>query len=223
MALWRPETWGMEMRDVGYVHARSGAAQALLALGEERRARELAEAELADVRRFGGRRAFGVALRVAGLVRGGKDGLAMLEESAAVLSGSPAALERAWSLVEWGAALRRAGNRRDACQALSKGVDLAARCGARPLIAYARQELRIAGARPRRNWISGVEALTPSELRVVRLACEGRSNRQIAQELYLSIKTVEGHLARAYGKLDITTRAELKRVLKPEKTRVPTL
>jgi DNA-binding CsgD family transcriptional regulator len=77
--------------------------------------------------------------------------------------------------------------------------------------------------RPRRNWISGVEALTPSELRVVRLACEGRSNRQIAQELYLSIKTVEGHLARAYGKLDISTRAELERVLKPEKTRVPTL
>jgi hypothetical protein len=72
------------------------------ALGEDRRARELAEAELADVRRFGGRRAFGVALRVAGLVRGGKDGLVMLEESVAVLSGSPAALERAWSLCRMG-------------------------------------------------------------------------------------------------------------------------
>jgi DNA-binding CsgD family transcriptional regulator len=223
MALWRPEAWGMEMRDVGYLHARSGAAQALLALGEERRARERAEAELADVRRFGGRRALGVALRVAGLARGGKDGLAMLAKSVAVLSESPAALERARSLVEWGAALRRAGKRRDGCQALSKGLDLAARSGARPLIAYARQELRIAGVRPRRNWISGVEALTPSELRVVRLAREGRSNRQIAQELYLSIKTVEGHLARAYGKLDITTRAELERVLEPEKARVSTL
>jgi hypothetical protein len=164
MALWRPEAWGMEMRDVGYLHARSGAAQALLALGEERRARELAEAELADVRRFGGRRALGVALRVAGLARGGKDGLAVLAKSVAVLSESPAALERARSLVEWGAALRRAGKRRDGCQALSKGLDLAARSGARPLIAYARQELRIAGVRLRRNWISGVEALTPSEL-----------------------------------------------------------
>jgi DNA-binding CsgD family transcriptional regulator len=221
MALWRPEAWGMDMRDVGYVHARSGAAQALLALGEERRARELAEAELADVRRFGGQRASGVAF--AGLARGGKDGLAMLEESVAVLSESRAELERAWSLVEWGAALRRAGKRRDGCQILSKGLDLAARCGARPLIAYARQELRIAGVRPRRNLISGVEALTPSELRVVRLAREGRSNRQIAQELYLSIKTVEGHLARAYGKLDITTRSELDRVFESEKARVPTL
>ena len=223
MAIWRPDVWGMEMRDVGYVHARSGAAEALLALGDTRRARELAEAELADVRRFGGRRALGVALRVSGLARGGTDGLSALEESVAVLSESPAALERARSLVELGGVLRRAGRRRDARQALSQGLDLAARCGARPLIAYAREELRVAGARPRRDWTSGVEALTASELRIVRLAREGRSNRQIAQDLYLSIKTVEGHLARAYGKLDITTRSELDRVFESEKARVPTL
>jgi DNA-binding CsgD family transcriptional regulator len=223
MALWRPDVWGMEMRDVGYVHARSGAAQALLALGDMHRARELAEAELADVRRFGGRRALGVALRVSGLARGGAEGLAALEESVAVLSESPAALECARSLVELGAVLRRVGRRRDARKVLSQGLDLAARCGARPLIVYAREELRVAGARPRRDWTRGVEALTASELRIVRLAREGRSNRQIAQDLYLSIKTVEGHLARAYGKLDITTRSELERVLEPEKARVPTL
>jgi ATP/maltotriose-dependent transcriptional regulator MalT len=223
MALWRPDVWGMEMRDVGYVHARSGAAQALLALGDMHRARELAEAELADVRRFGGRRALGVALRVSGLARGGREGLAALEESVAVLSESPAALECARSLVELGAVLRRVGRRRDARKVLSQGLDLAARRGARPLIAYAREELRVAGARPRRDWTRGVEALTASELRIVRLARDGRSNRQIAQDLYLSIKTVEGHLARAYGKLDITTRSELERVLEPEKARVPTL
>jgi DNA-binding CsgD family transcriptional regulator len=223
MALWRPDVWGIEMRDAGYLHARSGAAQALLALGNVRRAAELAEAELTDVRRFAGRRALGVALRVAGLARGGEEGLAALEESVAVLAQSPAALERARSLVEWGAALRRAGRRHVARPALSHGLDAAARCGARPLIARAREELRIAGARPRRDWTSGVEALTPSELRIVGLAREGRSNRQIAQELFLSIKTVEGHLARAYGKLEITTRRELDRVLEPKKTRVPTL
>ena len=65
--------------------------------------------------------------------------------------------------------------------------------------------------------------MTASELRIVRLAREGRSNRQIAQDLYLSIKTVEGHLARAYSKLDITTRSELDRVFESEKARVPTL
>lgn len=223
MALWRSDLWGMQMRDVGYLHARSGAAQALLALGNARRARDLAEAELADVRRFGGRSALGVALRVAGLARGGKTGLAALEESVSVLGESPALLERARSLVEWGAALRRAGRRRDAQGVLSQGLDAAARCGARPLIALARQELRVAGARPRRDWTRGVEALTPGELRIAQLARQGRTNRQIAHELYLSIKTVEGHLARAFGKLDITSRTELNQVLEPEKTRVPTL
>ncbi|MBV8612296.1 MAG: AAA family ATPase [Acetobacteraceae bacterium] len=223
IALWRSVVWGMEMRDVGYLHARSGAARALLALGEPRRALELAEAELADVRRFAGRRALGVALRTAGLARGGKDGLRMLEDSVSVLNHSPAALERAHSLIEWGSAQRRAGQRQDALRVLSEGLDAAARCGARPLIARAREELRIAGARPRRDWTSGVEALTPSELRIVRLAREGQSNRQIAQRLYLSIKTVEGHLARAYDKLDIATRGDIDRVFAPEKARVSTL
>jgi DNA-binding CsgD family transcriptional regulator len=223
MALWRSDVWGIQMRDVGYLHARSGAGQALLALGDAHRARDLAEAELADVRRFGGRSALGVALRVAGLARGGKNRLAALEESVRVLSESPATLERAQSLVEWGAALRRAGRRQDAQRVLSQGLDAAARCGARPLITLARQELRVAGARPRRDWTRGVEALTPSELRIAQFARQGRTNRQIAQELYLSIKTVEGHLARAFDKLDITSRTELNQVLEPEKARVPTL
>jgi len=77
--------------------------------------------------------------------------------------------------------------------------------------------------RPRRDWIRGVEALTPSELRIAQLAEQGRTNRQIAHELYLSIKTVEGHLARAFGKLDIASRTELEQVLAPGKARVPTL
>jgi DNA-binding CsgD family transcriptional regulator/energy-coupling factor transporter ATP-binding protein EcfA2 len=223
MALWQPAKWGLAMRDVGYLHARSGAALALLTIGNLPRAHQLAEAEVHDVQRFGGRRALGVALRVAGLARGGKAGLNALEESVEVLSRSPALLERARSLTEWGAALRRAGYRREARTVLSRGLDVAAHCGARPLIGRAREELHLAGARPRRDWTSGVEALTPSELRIAQLARIGRSNRQIAQDLYLSIKTVEGHLARAYGKLGISTRRDLDQVLEPEKTRVPTL
>jgi DNA-binding CsgD family transcriptional regulator len=220
IALWQPQVWGMQMRDAGYMHARAGAAQALLALGDMRSARELAEAELADARRFGGRRAQGIALRAAGLARGGARGLTLLEESVAVLGESPAVLERAASLVELGAALRRAGQRSEARRVLSQGLDGAARCGAQPIAFRAREELRVAGARPRRDWSVGVEALTPSELRIVRLARDGRTNRQIAQELYLSIKTVEGHLARAYGKLGISGREQLDRVLDPQKTRV---
>jgi len=67
-----------------------------------------------------------------------------------------------------------------------------------------------------------VESLTPSELRVARLAAEGRSNREIAHELYVTLKTIEGHLARAYIKLGIEGRGRLAVALGEEKTRVPT-
>jgi DNA-binding CsgD family transcriptional regulator len=222
-AMFSPDVWGTEMRDVGYLHARAGAAQALLRLGEREAARQVAQAELADVRVFGAPRALGVALRVAGLVQGGTGGLGLLAESVASLRDSPAVLELAHSLTELGAALRRANQRAAAREPLAEALELAVRCGARRLAARAREELKATGARPRREWRTGVEALTPSELRIVRLAAEGRTNREIAQELYVTLKTVEGHLSRAYTKLGIEGRAELPGVLEGEKTRVATL
>jgi DNA-binding CsgD family transcriptional regulator len=222
-AMFSSEVWGTQMRDVGYLHARAGAGQALLRLGQREAAREVAEAELADVRTFGAPRALGVSARVAGLAQGGKGGLELLEESVSTLRSSPAHLERARSLVELGSALRRGGQRRAAREPLAEGMDLAARCGARPLVARAREELRATGARPRREWRTGTEALTPSELRIVRLAAEGRTNREIAHELYVTLKTVEGHLSRAYTKLGIDGRDQLPRALEREKSRVATL
>jgi len=216
-------SFGMGPVGTAYVHARSGAALALLGVGERDRARELADAELAEARTFGEPRFLGVASRVAGLTRGSKDGLELLRESLAVLRDSPAVLERAHSLAELGAALRRAGQRAAAREPLAEALDLAARCGARPLAARAREELKATGARPRREWRIGVEALTPSELRIVRLAAEGHSNREIAHELYVTLKTIEGHLSRAYTKLGIEGRGQLSQVLEGEKTRVPTL
>ena len=208
-ALFAADVWGMPIRETGYVHARSGAALALSRLGEHERARELAEAELADVRVFGAPRALGIALRAAGLAHGGPEGRALLEESVAVLDRSPALLERARSLAELGAALRRDGQRAAAREPLGRALELAARCGARPLADRARDELRATGARPRRPWRTGVDALTPSELRVARLAADGRSNREIAAELYVTLKASEGHLAHAYAKLGIQGRDQL--------------
>jgi DNA-binding CsgD family transcriptional regulator len=222
-ALYSPETWGLEMHDNGFLHARSGAALALLQLGVREQAHELAGQELTDARAFGAPRALGIALRVAGLTHGDDEGIALLEESVAVLRDSPAQLERGHSLCELGAALRRSGHRAAAREPLSEALDLAARCGARTLAARAREELKAAGARPRSEWRTGVEALTPSELRVARLAAEGRTNREIAQALYVTLKTVEGHLARVFDKLRITGRAELAQGLGGEKTGVPTL
>jgi DNA-binding CsgD family transcriptional regulator len=222
-ALLGADVWGTEMHDNGHLNARTGAIQALLQLGERERARELARAELDEAQAFAAPRALGIALRMAGLADGGERGLELLGESVAALGNSPALLERAHSLAELGAALRRAGRRAAAQDPLAGALDLAARCGARPLAGRVREELKATGARPRREWRTGVEALTPSELRVARLAREGKTNREIAYALYVTPKTVEGHLARAYAKLEITGRGELPQVLETEKTRVPSL
>jgi DNA-binding CsgD family transcriptional regulator len=191
-------------------------------LDQPEAARTVAEEELADVRAFGTPRALGVAARVAGLASGGQLALDLLAESVSALRASPAVLERAKSLAELGAALRQAGQRAAARDLLVEALDLAARCGAAPLAARAREELTAAGGRPRRAWRRGVEALTPTELRVARLAAEGKTNREIAHSLYVRLKTVEGHLARAYDKLGISGRRELPGALGQEKTRVAT-
>ena len=130
----------------------------------------------------------------------------MLRESVALLEPSSFRLMYARSLVELGAALRRRGERTAAREPLSQGLDLAYRCGAGAVVAQAMTELRASGARPRRAPLEGAEALTPSEARIARLAAAGRTNREIAQELYVSLKTIEGTLGRAYAKLDISGR-----------------
>jgi tetratricopeptide (TPR) repeat protein len=161
MAMFSPETWGAEI--VGYVHARGGAALALLHLGDRASARDMAQAELAEAKRFGATRALGIALRTAGLVEGGEAGLALLTSSAAALRASPARLEQAHSLAELGAALRRAGRRTVAREPLTEALDLAARCCARALAARVREELKAIGARPRSEWRTGLEALSPRD------------------------------------------------------------
>jgi DNA-binding CsgD family transcriptional regulator len=191
---------------------RSQAAIAIRAT-DPARARELAEEELELARAFGAASALGVGLRAAGLVRGGEEGVALLEEAVEVLATSPARLEHARALVDLGAAQRRAGHREAARERLAEGLDGAVVCGATALAEYARAELALAGARPRRDRVTGRDALTPSELRVVRIAVAGKSNREIAEQLWVTPKTVETHLSRAYRKLGIKTRQELEEAL----------
>ncbi|HEY2162094.1 MAG TPA: AAA family ATPase [Solirubrobacteraceae bacterium] len=190
---------------------RSQLALALAALGETDEAGELADEELELARGFGANRALGIALRAAALVRGAD--LAMLRESAAVLERSPARLELARTLVELGRATRHAGERSVARELLARGLDLADRCGAAPLVDDARQELRIAGARPRRARLSGAASLTASERRVADLAASGMTNRQIAQALFVTTRTVATHLTHIYQKLDLAGRDQLQDAL----------
>jgi DNA-binding NarL/FixJ family response regulator len=172
-------------------------------------ARTLVQDELERARRSGSSRATGIALRVGGLLTGGKDGIELLQQSVTVLEPTPMRLELAYSLTELGAALRRAGARTAAREPLRRALDLAARCGATPLSERAREEALAAGARPRRPFTSGMQALTPSELRVARLAAQAMGNRDIAQALFITTKTVSDHLSRTYRKLNINSRDEL--------------
>jgi DNA-binding CsgD family transcriptional regulator len=198
-------------------HWRSAAALEHAALGQAEEARRLAAAEVAIARAFGRPRAAGVALRSAGLVEmaAGRDqpGLALLGEAVTVLERSQAPVELARARTDYGAALRRAGRRADARSQLELGLDLAHRCGARRIAAQARAELVAAGAKPRRDAITGRDALTASELRVARLAAAGRSNREIAQALFITTKTASAHLSRVYRKLAITRRDQLAQAL----------
>jgi ATP/maltotriose-dependent transcriptional regulator MalT len=173
----------------------------------------LAREELALAQRFGTAAAIGRAQRAIGMIAGGDEGLQALRASADTLDGSPWRLEHARSLVELGAALRRSGLRAPAREPLQAGMELAHTCAATPLLSRAREELLATGARPRRIMRTGVEALTPSERRVARMAADGLTNREIAQALFVTMRTVEVHLTHAYQKLDISSRDQLPQAL----------
>jgi len=192
---------------------RSHAALVHLQLDETDDARRLATEELSLARRFGAPRPIGIALRAAGLIDGGERGFELLAEAADELGKAGDRLEQARALVDLGAALRRGNRRAEARDRLREGLELAARCGATVLADRAREELLATGARPRKPFYSGVEALTASELRTARMAAEGMTNREIAQALFVTQKTVETHLRHAYRKLEITGREGLAEAL----------
>jgi DNA-binding CsgD family transcriptional regulator len=189
---------------------RSHAALAYAAVGRPERGLELAQEELELARRFGAPRAIGIALRTLGVLG---DDVERLREAVEVLTASPARLEHARALADLGVALRHRRRIVDAREPLRRALDLALRCGAGPLADRARAELLIAGARPRRAQLTGVAALTITERRVAELAADGRSNREIAQALYVSHKTVEKHLTAAYRKLEVGSREGLAEAL----------
>jgi DNA-binding CsgD family transcriptional regulator len=192
---------------------RSAAAQAHAALGEDDAAYLMAQEELVLAERCGVPHVHGMALRTLARVGPPEPRIALQREAVRVLVRSEARLEHGKALCDLGASLRRSGHRREARPSLREALDVATRCGAPALARRAREELAASGARPRRSALTGQDALTPAELRVARLACEGLSNREIAQTLFLSVKTVETELGHAYAKLGIGSRRALPAVL----------
>lgn len=188
------------------------AALARLARGDDAEAAALAARALSLARHGTSPGALAETLRVTALVSEPVD-LALLEEAVATGAGSERRLDHAHALCDLGAALRRANRRQEAREPLAAALDVAHRCGATALAQRAATELRAAGARPRRPMRTGVDALTPSERRTAELAASGLANAEIAQALFVTVKTVEGHLSGAYRKLGVRSRAELPRAL----------
>ena len=202
-----------QARTPAIVPWRSGAAAALIAGGHLEEAHGLVREELTLARSLGAPRPLGLALHTSGLLKPPAERVATLEAAIVALRSANAAIDLARALADLGIARLRIGDRHPGMALLREALDLADRCGAHAVAERARRELVVAGGRPRRARVTGREALTPAELRVAQLAAAGRSNREIAAELYLTLKTVESHLGRAYSKLSITSRRELAAAL----------
>jgi hypothetical protein len=151
----------------------------------------LSEEEVDLARTFGAPRTLGVALRAAGVIAGGSRGEELLREAIELLSGPDSRLEQARALTDLGALLRRSNHRVDARHLLRRALDAGHHVGAGPVVERAETELRAMG-RPRRVLLTGLEALTASERRIAELAAEGLTNREIAQSLFVTARTVRG-------------------------------
>jgi len=147
---------------------------------------------------------------IVGLSSGEHDGRAatLMEEAAADFGRLGLPFDRARTLLALGRALRRAKRWGAARSNLQNAEDAFLGLGSPGWADQARSELSRVGARRR----SPAGELTPAEQRVAELAAQGRSNKEIAAALYITVSTVEAHLSRAYAKLGVRSRSQLVHV-----------
>ncbi len=194
----------------GFALWRTTAATAALAFDDHERAEELAHEAVKRAERLGALHLRIRGQRLLALCQDVPERIETLRAAAALGEQAPPRLETIKTLVELGATLRRANHRAAAREPLQQAADMAWAGGATALHTRARTELAATGARPRREMLlSGPASLTPSERRIAELAATGHSNREIAQTLFVTPKTVEYHLRNTYRKLDIEGRGRL--------------
>jgi DNA-binding CsgD family transcriptional regulator len=192
---------------------RSRSARARFRMGEPASAvRDLIEEELQLAERWGTPRPIGTALLTLGEITEGRAGLIPLSDAVDRFRQCVSPLELARALLALGRRQLALGDLREARETLRNALDEADRSGAAPLLREAQDLLRAAGSRPRRVRRTGLAALTPAERKVTMLAAQGHSNREIAEALFVTQRTVEMHLTKAYGKLNITGRHQLGEV-----------
>jgi DNA-binding CsgD family transcriptional regulator len=189
---------------------RSMAALALAHLGRRDEAAVLADAELALAERFGAPVPIAGALHARAVAEPDPEArIALCERAIVVADNAPGLLESLRARLELGSTLAYVGRRVEARHVLRPALADAHEAGAVALADRARRDLVATGLRPRKAALEGAAALTPRQRQVCDLAAAGKGNRAIAQELFLSIKTVETHLAAGYRKLGVSARAEL--------------
>jgi DNA-binding CsgD family transcriptional regulator len=193
---------------------RTTTALALAHLGRRREAAALADEDVARTTRFRAPVALLTALHARAVAEADEEErVALCRRALGLAGGVNAVLHTVRLRLELGSTLSRLGSRVEARDALRPALAAADEAGAMPLAERARRELVATGLRPRRAAIEGAAALTPRQRQICTLAAAGKRNREIGHALFLSVKTVETHLASAYRKLGISSRDDLELAL----------
>jgi DNA-binding CsgD family transcriptional regulator len=191
--------------------------EALVESGRRGEAREVLAWYEAHARRLGRVSAIAACLRCRGLLAAAEsrvdEAIAAYREALPLHEKIEIPLDRGRTLLALGAAQRRAKRRREARATLEEALAVFERIGAALWADRARTELKRISGRA-----ASPGALTPAEERVAALVAEGKTNREVAAALYLSDRTVEGHLSRIFGKLGIRHRTELGPALAARQT-----
>jgi len=199
---------------VGIIRSEGDDVETLLALGRVSEARAITERVSEKGRELGDPWPLAVGARCRAMMAATAGdiplALSTFEEALAEHERLPMPLERARTLLALGTVLRRAKHKRAARESLEEALAVFNRLGAAIWSERTEGELaRVSSRRTAKN------ALTPTEARVAALVARGRTNREVAQELFMSVKTVEANLSRIYDKLAVRSRSELAAQMGP--------
>jgi hypothetical protein len=202
------EEGGVPMRNLTWrpLLARTLARQVTDGRGAGSEAMALAAESLSWAQGWNRPGVLGTAQRAAALVAPAEERAALMAEAVETLASSALRTEEGRARTDLGVALLRGGKRRDGRTELEKALEIVSETGDRPLAERIAEELEVAGAAPKRL---AFDEMTASERRVAELAAAGKTNREIAAELFVTPKTVENHLTRVYAKLGVSSRGAL--------------